>query len=89
MESIWSMDVVVPFSSILAAVLISTAGVIFGRLKLALIVQFGFLVYWGRLWDITIFSDSASWLSGQTLLISGVCFILLVFAVLGLTVHRE
>ncbi len=89
MESIWSMDVVVPFSSILAAVLISTAGVIFGRLKLAMIVQFGFLVYWGRLWDITIFSDSASWLSGRTLLISGVCFILLVFVVLGLTVHRE
>ncbi len=89
MESIWSMDVVIPFSSILAAVLISTGGVIFGRLKLALIVQFGFLVYWGRLWDITIFSDSASWLSGRTLLISGLCFILFVFAVLGLTVHRE
>ncbi len=89
MESIWSMDVAVPFSSILAVVLISTGGLIFGRLKLALLVQYGFLVYWGRLWDITIFSDSASWLSGRTLLITGVCFILLLFVVLGLTVHRE
>ncbi|MGV8079807.1 MAG: hypothetical protein AB2L22_07085 [Syntrophales bacterium] len=89
MESIWSIDVVVPFSSVLAVVLISTAGLIFGRLKLVLIVQYGFLVYWGRLWDITIFSDSASWLSGPTLLITGVLFVLLFFAVLGLTVHRE
>ncbi|NPU84482.1 MAG: hypothetical protein HPY65_08320 [Syntrophaceae bacterium] len=89
MESIWSMDVVIPFSNIFAVLLISTVGLIFGRLKLALFVLYGFLLYRGRVWDVTIFTDSPSWLSGPALLTTGLLVLLLLFAVLGLTLHRE
>ncbi|PKN34077.1 MAG: hypothetical protein CVU61_09945 [Deltaproteobacteria bacterium HGW-Deltaproteobacteria-19] len=89
MESLWATDVVIPLSSLITVLLLSTLGLIMGRLKLTLFLMYGYLMYWGRLWDVSIFTDSASRLSGPALLITGLFLLLVLFAMLGLVFHRE
>ena len=88
-DFIASTQLVIPLSHVILLLILSTGAMLFGRLKLALIINYCFTLYWGYIFNIDQFSmDGLLKISGFTLLYFGFGMIILVLALIGL-MHRE
>lgn len=90
METIISTIVEIPMSHLVMALVISTSALMLGRLKLALFINYCFIICSGRLWDVSLFnSASDSRLNLMNFGFMGFWIIIVFLAALCLAFHKE
>lgn len=89
MDILYSKELVVPMYQVGLLLLLSTLGLLFGRLKLALLINFLFALYWGY-WvnREVILGKGTPPLDGFTLSYFGFGLVIVVLALLGF-LHRS
>ncbi len=88
-EFFTSTQLAVPLSNVIMLLVLSTGAMLFGRLKLALIINYCFTLYWGHIVNIDLFTSGGLLkLNTFTLLYFGFGLIILILALIGL-MHRE
>jgi len=84
-----STQLAIPLSSVVLLLILSTGALLFGRLKLALIINYCFTLYWGYIVNLDLFtSEGVLKLNTYTLFYFGFGLIILFLALIGL-MHRE
>jgi hypothetical protein len=84
-----SSQLAIPLSSLVLLLVLSTGAMLFGRLKLALIINYCFTLYWGYIVNLDLFtSEGFLKLNTYTLLYFGFGLIILILALIGL-MHSE
>jgi hypothetical protein len=84
-----SSQLAIPLSSLVLLLVLSTGAMLFGRLKLALIINYCFTLYWGYIVNLDLFtSQGVLKLNTYTLLYFGFGLIILFLALIGL-MHSE
>jgi hypothetical protein len=61
MESIFSSEITIPLFEVILLLILSTIAFLFGRLKLAILINYCFTVYWGYILNFNIFTDHAEY----------------------------
>jgi hypothetical protein len=90
METLLSTEIVVPLSQIFLALLAVTTALLIGRVRLALFVSYCFVLYWGKPWNLHIYTDTTpARLSGPDVLLMAFCFVTVLLAMMGLAFHRD
>lgn len=90
METIMSTIVEVPMSHIAVVLMVSTVALLFGRIKLALFINYCFIVYSGHLWDFALFSDvSDTKLNTPAFVFMGFWIMAVFLAAISLAFHKE
>ncbi|MBU2055253.1 MAG: hypothetical protein KJ936_13130 [Proteobacteria bacterium] len=88
-EFFTSTQLAVPLSHVVLLLILSTGALLFGRIKLAMIINYCFTLYWGFIFNIDLFStEGLLKLNAYTLLYFGFGLIILILALIGL-LHRE
>jgi hypothetical protein len=90
MEPLMSTQLSVPLSHILALLSLATLVLIFGYTRIALLLNYGFLIYWSYLSNVILFTEKGELqLNRVTLLYIAFGFAILLLATLGLIHNRE
>jgi hypothetical protein len=90
METLLSTPITVPMSQIICAMLLCTIALVFGRVKVALFVAYCFMLYWGKPWNLQLFTDTVpAKLNGAELALIGFCFVTVLLAMMGLVFNKE
>ena len=88
-EFFTSTQLAVPLSNVIMLLVLSTVAMLFGRLRLALIINYCFTLYWGYIVNIDLFTSGGLLkLDTFTFLYFGFGMIILILALIGL-MHRE
>lgn len=90
MNVIMSAVTEIPMTHIVAVLLTSTVILIFGKLKLALLVNYFFIFYSGHLWDFAVFGNTGSSdVNTSNFAFAGFLIIIVFLAALSLMLHKE
>lgn len=90
MESLISTHLSVPLSHILALLSLTTLVLIFGYTRMALLLNYGFIIYWSYLSNVIVFTDKGELqLNRTTLLYISFGFAILLLATIGLIQNRD
>jgi len=90
METIMSTIVEIPMNHIVIVLSISTIALIFGHIKLTVLINYCFIVYSGRLWDLNVFGDPAAPdLNAPAIAFTGIWIIIVLLAAVSLVFHRN
>lgn len=88
-EFFTTTQLAVPLSHVVMLLILSTGAMLFGRIKLAMIINYCFTLYWGFIFNIDLFStEGLLKLNVYTLLYFGFGLVILILALIGL-MHRE
>ena len=89
MEMLMSGTVVVPLVQLMLLLILSTLALLFGRIRLALLVNYCFTFYWGYFLNIDFFTDGGAILNVNTFVYFAIGFVVLLIALFTLCCHRE
>jgi hypothetical protein len=90
MEPLMSTQLSVPLSHILVLLSLTTLVLIFGYTRMALLLNYGFLIYWSYLSNVILFTEKGELqLNRITLLYIAFGFAILLLATMGLMHNRE
>ncbi len=89
MELMTSTSVSVPLLQVTLLMVLSTVALLFGRIRLALLVNYCFTFYWGYFLNIDLFMEKGAILNINTFAYFGLGFVILLIALLTLCCHRE
>lgn len=90
MEALLSTPIMVPLSQIVFALIPSTIALLFGRVRVALFVIYCFVLYWGKPWNIPIFTETIPpKLNGTEVVFVAFCFLTVFLAMMGFALHRD
>ena len=90
MEIITSTQLVVPALQVVLLLILSTIALLFGRLRLALFINYCFTVYWGYVANFDLFTaQGVNKLTGYTFLYFGIGLVIILLASIGLITHRS
>jgi hypothetical protein len=90
MDTIMSAVVEIPMNHIAIVLAISTLALIFGHVRLAVLINYCFIIYSGRLWDMNIFGDpTASSLNTPAIAFTGIWIVIVLLAAVSLAFHRN
>ena len=90
MEPLMSTQLSVPLSHILVLLSLTTLVLIFGYTRMALLLNYSFLIYWSYLSNVMLFTERGELqLNRITLLYIAFGFAILVLAMMGLIHNRE
>ena len=88
-EFFTSTQLAIPLSHVIMLLVLSTGALLFGRLKLALVINYCFTLYWGYIINIDLFTSGGLLkLNTFTILYFGFGIVILILALIGL-MHRE
>ncbi|ACL05897.1 hypothetical protein [Desulfatibacillum aliphaticivorans] len=90
LEAIYSTQLSIPMYQIGLLLLISTLALLFGRIKVALINNYLFALYWGYILNRAVLvGDNLENVSYFTALYFGFGIIIAIFAVVGFMTHSD
>lgn len=90
MDTIMSTITEIPMTHIVVTLTISTIALISGRLKLALLLNYCFIIYSGHFWEFSLLKDAGSAsLNTQAFLFTGFWIVIVFFAAVSLIFHNE
>jgi len=90
MDALYSTNISVPMIQIALLLLIITLALLFGRMKMALIINYCFTLYWCYILNLDIIQGSVQAITSKfTYLYFGFGFIILMLALLGFVGHRD
>jgi len=90
MDALYSTNISVPIIQIALLLLVTTLALLFGRIKLALIINYCFMLHWCYVLNLDVIRESGqAFTSKFTYLYFGFGFIILMLALLGFVGHRD
>lgn len=90
MGELFATQIAVPLSQVSLLLGISTLALLFGRLKLALIVNYCFTFYWGSFLNPSFFSDTGEFVfNNASFAYFGFGLLIIILAVIGFFFHKE
>jgi uncharacterized membrane protein len=90
MEIITSTQLTVPTLQLILLLTLSTIAVLIGRLRLALIINYGFTLYWGYVVNFDLFmAPGVDKLTGYTVLYFSIGVVIAMLASIGLVMHHK
>jgi len=90
MEPLMSTQLSVPLSHIIALLSLTTLVLVFGYTRMALLINYIFLIYWGYLSNVILFTERGELLINRmTLLYIGFGLAILLLATMGMMHNRE
>jgi hypothetical protein len=90
MEIFTSTQLAIPMSQVILLLILSTLALLVGRLKLALLINYCFTLYWGYIANLDFFTATeVSKLNQYTFLYFGSGIVIIMLAMIGLLTHRE
>ncbi len=90
MEALLSIDLSIPLIQIALLLVMCTLVLLFGRIKLALILNYCFLLYWCYILNLDVIRESGQAVSGRFIVVYfGLGVAILMLALLGFVGNRE
>jgi len=90
MEIITSTQLAVPALQLILLLILITIALLVGFLRLALVINYCFTLYWGYVANFDLFiAQGVDNLSGYTFLYFGSGIVIILLAMIGLVMHRE
>jgi uncharacterized membrane protein len=89
MDIFLSTDLSVPMMQVVLLLSISTLSLIFGRLRLALLINYCFTLYWGYVANLDLFFNSNVKLDYFSYLYLGFGLVIIVLAMIGFVCHAD
>lgn len=84
MDLTFTTPITIPLFEIMLMMMLTTLALLFGRLKLGLLINYCFTIYWGYILNMDIFTDKGGMLLNSfTYMYLGFGFILLLLTILG------
>ena len=89
MDIFLSTQLSVPILQIVMLLALSTMSLIFGRIRLALLINYCFTLYWGYVSNLSLFTgDSAFQIANFSFMYFGFGIAIIALAIAGLMYHR-
>ena len=90
MEPLMSTQLSVPLSHIIALLSLTTLVLVFGYTRMALLINYIFLIYWGYLSNVILFTERGELqINRITLLYIGFGLAILLLATMGMMHNKE
>lgn len=90
MEFLYSTELAVPLYQIALLLILSTLALLFGRLKLALLINYLFTLYWGYLFNCELMLGSSfEKVTYFSSIYFAVGFLVAILAIIGFVSHRD
>lgn len=90
MDIFLSTQLSVPILQIVMLLALSTMSLIFGRIKLALLINYCFTLYWGYVSNLSLFTgDGAFQIANFSFIYFGFGIVIIALAIVGLMYHRD
>jgi hypothetical protein len=90
MEIFTSTQLTIPLIQVILLLILSTIVLLFGFLRLALFINYCFILYWGYIANLDLFTATdVAKMNGYTFLYFGGGVVIILLAMLGLFAHRE
>ena len=83
MDLFYSIELSIPVVQITLLLILSTFALLFGRTRLALIINFVFTIYWGYFLSIDQFADSGLIGGAYSAIYFGIGAIIVILAIIG------
>ncbi len=89
MELFYSTELSIPVIQIILLLILSTLALLFGRTKLALLINYVFTMYWGYFLSVDQFADSGlQGVSSYAMLYFGIGLVIVILAIVGFMSHE-
>jgi len=90
MDIFLSTELSVPILQIVMLLALSTLALIFGRIRLALLINYCFTLYWGYVSNLSLFTgDDAFQIANFSFMYFGFGIVVIALAIVGLMYHRD
>lgn len=90
MDIFWSTQLSIPMSQIVLLLGLSTLALIYGRIKLALLVNYCFTLYWGYISQLNLLSENGQIkLDSFTLAYFGFGLLVVILALISFLCNRD
>ena len=89
MDIFLSTQVSIPIMQIALLLGLSTLALIFGRMKLALLINYCFTLYWGYVSNLSVLSEGGLKLDSFSFFYLGFGLIIIVLALVGFFYYRD
>ena len=90
LETLQSTLLSIPVSQVMMLLFLSTMALLFGRMKLALLINYGFTLFWGYIANINHMTNEATFnLDSFTLVYLGFGMAILLLALAGFMIHKD
>ena len=90
MESLFSMEFTIPLYQIMFLLAVMTISLLFGYLKMGLFFTYGFLFYWGNIFQIrSVFENTDPAVASASFLSLGFGLIIIFLAMVGFLLHKH
>ena len=90
MDLTYTTPITIPLFEIMLLMLLTTLTLLFGRLKLGLLINYCFTIYWGYVLNMHLFTDKGGMLLNTfTYMYLGFGFIVLLLTILGFYTHGD
>jgi hypothetical protein len=90
MEVLTTTQLAIPTMQVVLLLALSTGALLIGRLKLALLINYCFTLYWGYVASLNLFStEGVMQLNNYTFLYFGFGLAIVVLALIGFFTYRE
>ena len=89
MEFLYSTELSIPVIQIVLLLILSTLALLFGRTKLALLINYVFTMYWGYFLSVDQFSDSSiEGVGTYAMVYFGIGLVIVILALIGFLRHE-
>jgi len=90
MDIFLSTELSVPILQIVMLLVLSTISLIFGRIRLALLINYCFTLYWGYVSNLSLFTgEDAFQIANFSFMYFGFGIVVIALAIVGLMYHRD
>ena len=90
MDIFLSTQLSVPILQIVMLLALSTLALIFGRIRLALLINYCFTLYWGYVSNLSLFTgEDAFQIANFSFMYFGFGIVVIALAIVGLMYHRD
>ncbi len=90
MESLFSIECSMPLNQVMMLLGIMTVALLFGYLKFGLFVCYGFLFYWGNIFEIrTVVERPDASVATTSFLFLGFSLVIIFLALIGFLLHKN
>jgi len=89
MDLLFTIELVVPLHQIALLLILSTTALLFGKLKMALLINYVFTLYWGYFFNRDLFQDYIDEAYLFYIIYFGLGIFVMIIAMIGFISHRE
>ena len=89
MDLFYATELAVPAPQIILLLMLVTGALLFGRVKLALLINYIFTLYWGYFFNRDVLLDYAESVDYFVLIYFGFGFLVVIFAMIGFLFRQD